>query len=52
MANSKFDPAETAGSAGYLKGVRLDLTLSVSKVSNQIGPRKEKSQAYVLRKRD
>lgn len=40
VAGSMFSPAETAGSAAYSKGAKQDSTLSMKKISNQIGSRK------------
>lgn len=51
MADSKFALGETAGLAEYLKEARLGLTLSTSKIPNQIGSMK-KRPTYVLRKWD
>lgn len=40
VASSRFVLAETAGSAEYSTGARQDLTLSMGRTLNQIGPRK------------
>ena len=42
MASSKFAPGESAELGEYLKVVRWGLTLSMKRISNRIGLRKEK----------